>query len=213
MTARPSPRAEVEPDLVTTSRAMTDLGINRDQVVRLVTVGLLPEHGRRGRARLLSAADVANLASRPLLTDTPDAAGAESYALALHLGPLAADPHPSRNQRAWTGWQTGQPVPDTAWTGWWNTGPAIADDCAERRLTLLPAVSGIVVDARTITGWQPHPLYSGLVQFTVEPPTPEVHAALASSRLRPTAGAPWQRLWTDPETAPTQPVSTRPQGS
>jgi len=173
---------------------MAALGINRDQVVRLVETGLLPELGRRGRTRLLDPVALADLAARPLLPDHPGTDDGEVYALALHLGPLTAEAHPTRNQRTQVGWHATTPVPDQAWTGWWNTGVDIAAHCADHQLPVLPAVSGIVVDVRMITGWRVHPLYPGLVQFDVTAPPTPMRRSYTGTRFQPAAGPPWQRL-------------------
>lgn len=186
---------ETGPTPVTTTVAMSELHLNRDQVVRLVETGILPERGRRGRARLLDQTALADLAGRRVLPDHPNVERAEVYALALHLGPLTREAHPDRNERTQVGWHATHPVPDEAWTGWWNTGVDIAAHCAEHQLPVLPAISGIVVEVRTITGWRAHPLYPGLVQLEVAPPQPDTLQAFTGTRFRPVPGAPWQRLW------------------
>lgn len=63
--------------------------------MRLVETGLLPELGRRGRTRLLHPVALDALTRRQVLPDAgPDGPGAATYALALHLGPRAAEQRP-----------------------------------------------------------------------------------------------------------------------
>lgn len=193
-------RASSAPALVTTTTAMTRLGLGRQQVLRLIEAGLLPDTGRHGRAWLLDPAALDELAERPVLTDvgnpvdTPAPAAAVPYALALHLGPRTTDDN-RFNDREWQGWDAGMRNDDEAWTGWWNTGERIANACAAAALPVLPAVSGVVVDVRVIRGWTPHPVYPGLVQFQVSSASEHLRDRYARSVFRPAPGPPWQRLW------------------
>ncbi|OLM09171.1 MULTISPECIES: hypothetical protein [unclassified Pseudonocardia] len=182
------------PGPVTTTTAMTRLGCNRDQVVRLVATGLLPELGRRGRTRLLDPAALAALARRPVLPDAADQPAAATYALALHLGPRTAEERPDLYYRDTHGYYADQNTPDNAWTGWWNTGEQLARACVARTLPLLPAVSGVVVDVRVIIGFDVHPLYPGLIRFDLAAASESVRARFTGTRFRPGAGTPWQRL-------------------
>lgn len=180
---------------VTTTVAMARLGCNRDQVVRLVETGLIPELGRRGRTRLLDPDALDALTRRPVLPDAgPDEAAAATYALAVHLGPRADEQRPDLYYRDNTGFYDDGNTPDNAWTGWWNTGEQIARECAAGGLPVLPAVSGFVVDVRVITGFDVHPLYPGLIRFDLNRPSEPVRARFTGTRFRPGAGTPWQRL-------------------
>lgn len=183
------------PGPVTTTTAMTRLGCNRDQVVRLVATGLLPELGRRGRTRLLDPTALEALARRPVLPDTgADQPAAATYALALHLGPRTAEDRPDLYYRDTHGYYADRNTPDNAWTGWWNTGEQLARECVAHTLPVLPAVSGFVVDVRVITGYDVHPLYPGLVRFDLASASESVRARFTGTRFRPGAGTPWQRL-------------------
>ncbi|WP_130295391.1 hypothetical protein [Pseudonocardia sediminis] len=173
---------------------MASLGANRDQVVRLVEAGLLPELGRRGRTRLLDPTALTELAARPLLPDAGGDPAAPTYALVLHLGPRRPEPRPELYYRDVHGFHADGQTPDNAWTGWWNTGEQIAQECVAHTMPVLPAVSGVVVDVRLITGYTVHPLYPGLVRFAVTDPFRPAHAEFTNTRLRPAAGSPWQRL-------------------
>jgi len=191
--------------LVTTTTAMERLGRNREQVLKLVDAGLLPETGRFGRARLLDPAALAALAARPRLPDVGNPAdttpgSALPYALALHLGPRTRDRNP-HNGRTFAGWNAVMVNADDAWTGWWNTGAQTATRCVRAALPALPSVSGFVVDVRVIAGWVPHPVYPGLVQFQVTPAPETVRARFDGAVFRPASGPPWQRLWQGRDTA------------
>lgn len=126
------------PEPVTTTVAMASLGANRDQVVRLVEAGLLPELGRRGRTRLLDPTALTELAARPLLPDAGGDPAAPTYALVLHLGPRRPEPRPELYYRDVHGFHADGQTPDNAWTGWWNTGEQIAQNAWRTRCRCCP---------------------------------------------------------------------------
>ncbi len=169
---------------------MQQLGLNREQVDRLVRVGLLPVVGNHGRTRLLDPVAVGSLARRPQL---PVRNQGRLAALAVHLGPLMLDPGGAQNLRHVSGWDTRAPVPSSAWEAWWGTGAAIAD--AVVGLPLLPSVSGFVVDVREVSGWTGHPSDAGYVRFHTRPCDATTQARYAHSRFRAEAGTVWQRLY------------------
>lgn len=176
--------------LTTTSTAMQQLKLNREQVDRLVRAGLLPVVGSFGRTRLLDPAAVGALACRQHL---PTSRHGRLQALAVHLGPLVQDPQGDRNQRHVLGWDAHAPIPKSAWEGWWNTGPAIADAMVD--LPLLPSVSGFVVTVREVVGWTAHPVDPGLVRFNTRRASSAVRRGFQDTCFRVDAGAVWQRIY------------------
>jgi len=176
--------------LTTTTTAMQQLGLNREQITRLVRVGLLPVIGTHGRTRLLDPVAVRALAYRPQL---PLQNQGRLAALAVHLGPLVLDTRGEQNLRHVAGWDTQAPVPASAWEAWWGTGAAIAD--AVVGLPLLPSVSGFVVHVREVDGWTGHPSDSGYVRFHTRPCDASTHARYVHTRFRAEAGTVWQRLY------------------
>lgn len=169
---------------------MQQLGLNREQVVRLVRVGVLPVVGSHGRTQLLDAGVVTALGSRAHL---PHAVQGRLVALAAHLGPLDLDPNSAANMRHVFGWDVHAPVPLSAWEGWWNTGAAIADDVCG--LPLLLSVSGFVVAVRGIAGWTPHPSKPGFVRFRTHPAETTAQQRYANKRFRAEPGTSWQRIY------------------
>ncbi|MBN9801338.1 hypothetical protein DMP15_29550 [Pseudonocardia sp. UM4_GMWB1] len=180
--------------LVTTTTAGTRLGRNRAQIQRLVDTKLLPEVGKHGRTLLLDNDALQALAQRRQLADTRNKNGTDSpYALALHLGPRAAEDYPTQNERDYSGWDANEVNEDNQWTGWWNIGETIAREVTEARLPLLPAVSGFVVDVRIATGYDLHK--PGMIRFHVADPSDDDRALFADTVFTPVPGSPWQRLW------------------
>lgn len=186
-------------ELVTTTTAMARLGRGRNQIIKLVDAKLLPAPHRYGRARLLDPAALAALAARRQLVDVgrpvDSAAGAEPYAMALHLGPRTRDKDHRNNGRLEAGWTADGATPDNAWTGWWNCGRQLADLVVAAALPLLPAISGYVVDERVARSYTMHPVYPGLIRFDVLPPLPAAQRQYLDTVFRPAPGSPYQLLW------------------
>ena len=186
---------QAPPALVTTTTAMTVLGRNRAQVQRLIRANLLPAPHHHGRAMLIDPAALQSLVDRRGLADTGDPHDT-AYALALHLGPRTPEAHPDRYERDHVGWDAARSNDDDQWTGWWNCGTAIADTVSHAELPLLPAVSGFVVAVCIATGYHVHPLYPGLIRFTITEPDTATIDRFANTVFIPSPGSPWQRLWT-----------------